>query len=299
MDQVKNIIAAVGKFPQDAPVLARAAEIARSHEARLTIVHIIESLTGFEFASPDLRLIQHQMRASAFESIEAAMAKHVSGVADVDVRIETGSPSQRLVELIDEVAADLVVMRAHQRNSIIKKIVGSTTDRVVRSSPVPVLVVKRPVARDYKHIVVSIDTSDSSDALAPYVAALFPLAKLTLIHFVQIPHQFEAAMLRAGSGQSMAAHRDALINKAKVSLRALSKQLEDRLESSVTRVVVGDPATSLVRSTWSRKVNLIVVGSGGSSKLRPTMLGSVTRRLLRDAACDVLVCRTNKQDAEP
>lgn len=106
-------------------------------------------------------------------------------------------------------------------------------------------------------------------------------------------------MLRAGSGQSMAAHRDALINKAKVSLRALSKQLEDRLESSVTRVVVGDPATSLVRSTWSRKVNLIAVGSGGSSKLRPTMLGSVTRQLLREAACDVLVCRTNGQAAEP
>lgn len=297
MDQVKNIVAAVGKFPQDDPVLARAAEIARSHEAELTVVHIVESPTGFEFASPDLRLIQHEMRASVHESIEAAVARQVTGVAEVNIRIETGSPSQRLTELIDEVAADLIVMRAHQGNSILKKIVGSTTDKVVRSCRVPVLVVKRPVARDYQQIVVSIDTSDNSDMLAPYVAALFPLAKLSLIHFVQFPHQFESAMLRAGSGQSVAAHRDVLINKAKASLRTLSKKLENRLESSVTRVVVGDPATSLVRATWSRNVNLIVVGSGGTGKIRQTLLGSVTRQVLRDAACDVLVCRTTPQDA--
>ena len=297
MNQVKNIIAAVGKFPQDEAVIARAAEIARSHDAKLTVVHIIESLTGFEFASPDLRLMQHQMRATAHENVEAAVAGLVSDVAQINIRIETGSPFQRLTELIDELAADLIVMRAHQRKSILKKIVGSTTDRVVRSSRVPVLVVKRPVARDYQHIVVSIDTSDNSDMLAPYVAALFPTAKLSLIHFVQIPHQFESAMIHAGSGQSVAAHRDVLINKAKVSLRALSKQLEGRLESSVTRVVVGDPAISLVRATWSRKVNLIAVGSGDAGKIRQSLLGSVTRRILRDAACDVLVCRTTPQDA--
>ena len=124
MDQVRNIIAAVGQFPQDDLVLARAAEIARAHQARLTIVHVIDSLTSFNFASTDLRRIQHQMRIDARENVETAVAKQAGGVAGIDIRIESGSPSLRLIELVDEIKADLVVMRTHQSDSILEKIIG-------------------------------------------------------------------------------------------------------------------------------------------------------------------------------
>lgn len=292
MDQTRSIVAAVSQFPQDDPVLARAAEIARAHRARLTIVHVIDSLTGFDFASMDLRRIQHQIRLTARKNVETAVEKQVVDVAEIDIRIETGSPSLRLIELINEINADLVVMRAHQGDSILAKLIGSTTDRVVRASRAPVLVVKRPVTQAYQRVVVSIDTSDDSGEAVPFVAALFPLAGLRLIHVVEIPLQFEAAMLHAGTGQSVEAHRDALIRKAKASLRDMSKQLAHRPIRSTVRVVAGHPAKSLVRATWSPKVDLIVLGPGGTGMIRRMLLGSVTRRVLRSAACDVLICRT-------
>lgn len=294
MTQEKNIVAAVDQFPQDDPVLARAAEIARAHRARLTIVHVTDGFNGFDPvpADLDLALIRRQAQLIGRESVEDAVARQSVDVDAIDTRIETGSPSLRLIELIDEIAADLVVMRAHQSNSILEKIIGSTTDRVIRAGRVPVLVVKRPVTQAYQRIVASIDTADDSAAVVPFVAALFPLASLSLIHFVQIPHQFEVAMLRAGSGQSVAIHREALICKAKASLRAMSKKLEHRPISGATRVVAGDPATSLVQATWSPKVDLIVLGPGSTGMIRRTLLGSVTRRVLRSAACDVLICRT-------
>ncbi len=299
MDQAKNIVAAVGQFPQDDLVLARAAEIARAHRARLTIIHVTEGFSGFDPvpADLDLVLIRRQIQLIGRESVENAVARQAIDVDAIDIRIETGSPSLRLIELIGEIAADLVVMRAHQGDSILEKIIGSTTDRVIRVSHVPVLVVKRPVTQAYQRIVASIDTSDNSAAAVPFVAALFPLAELSLIHFVQIPHQFEVAMLRAGSGQSVAAHRDAMIRKAKATLRAMSKKLKHRPISGAIRVVAGDPATSLVRATWSPKVNLIVLGPGSTGVIRRALLGSVTRRVLRSATCDVLICRTTPQDA--
>lgn len=297
MSQAKNILAAVGQFPQDDPVLARAAEIARAHRARLTIVHVIDSLTGFDFASTDLRRIQHQMRLDAHESVETEVAKQVVGVAEIDVRIETGSASLHLIELVDEINADLVVMRAHQCNSILEKIIGSTTDRVIRASSAPVLVVKRPVTHAYQGVVVATETLDDSDAVAPFLAALFPLAGLQLIHVVRIPPQFEAAMLHAGAGQSVAAHRDALVRKAKAGMRDMSERLTQRSIRSATRVVVGDPATSLVRATWSPKVDLIALGPDSTGRIRRALLGSVTRRVLRRAACDVLICRPTPQQA--
>jgi len=296
MDQIRNILAAAGQFPQDDTVLARAAEIARSHRARLTIVHVIEDASGFDLAPVDMSLIQHQVRLIAQENLEAAVARLEIDVAGLDIRIEIGSPSLRLIELANEISVDLVVMRAHQGDSILEKIIGSTTDRVIRASGIPVLVVKRPVTQAYQHVVVSIDTSDNSAAVVPFVAALLPLAGLNLVNVTQIPHQFEAAMLRAGSGQAgITAHRDALIHKAKLSLRDMSNRLEHRPKRSATRVVAGDPATALVRATWSPKVDLIVLGPGSTGRVRRALLGSVTRRVLRSAACDVLICRTDPQ----
>ncbi len=292
MCQIENIIAAVGEFPQDESVLLRAAEIAREHRARLTIIHVIDTLTSFDFVSVDLIRIQNQMRRDARESVEAAVAKLVTGIREIDIRIENGLPSKRVIEIATEINADLMVMRANQSSAIREKIIGSTTDRVIRASRVPVLVVKRTFAQAYQSIVVSIDTSDDSAAVVPFVATLCPMAGLSLIHVVQIPQQLEAAMMRAGSGKSIVIHRDALINKAKDLLSTISKTLDHRPIKSSTRVVDGDPAKTLVRATWNPKVDLIVLAPDSKGMIRRALLGSVAQRVLRDAACDILIYRS-------
>lgn len=291
MNQIRNVLAAVGQFPQNDPVLARAAEIARAHGARLTIVHVIDRFTGFDPAPADLAGIQDQIRLVAHENIEAALARQAIDLAGIDIRIETGSPSRRLVDQAHETGADLVVMRAHEGESILAKIIGSTTDRVIRAACAPVLVVKRPVTQDYQRVVVATETSDESATVVAFVAALFPLAGLRLIHVVQIPPPFEEAMRRAGHGQaSMAVHREALIGKAKVYLRGLSEQLADRPIRTATRVIASDPAKSLVRATRNPQVGLIALGPGSTSLIRQALLGSVAQRVLQTAACDVLIC---------
>ncbi len=138
MDRERNILAAVGQFPQDDSVLARAAAIARAHRTKLTIVHVIDDFTGYDFVSADmdLGLIQHQVQLISRESVEA------------------GSPSLRVIEPAEKINADLVVMRAHQGNSILEKVIGSTTDRVIRANCAPVLVVKRPVRLVLRHIAM-------------------------------------------------------------------------------------------------------------------------------------------------
>lgn len=297
MNQIKNILAAVGQFPQDNQALARAVEIARAHEASLTIVHVIEGFSGLGVASTEFLDIRNQVLLNARENIKTAIARKVVGIAEVDVRIEIGSSSLTLIELIDEITPDLVVMRAHQHESILKKIIGSTTDRVIRTSRVPVLIVKREVSQEYQRVVVSIETPDSSAAVVHFVDTLLPSTELSLVHIVQIPHQFETAMIHANSGHDIAAHRDALMSEAKASLQAMSKKLEHRPKASSTRVVAGDPAKSLVRATWSAKVDLIVLGPGSTSMLRHALLGSVTQRVLHGSTCDVLICHTTSQHA--
>jgi nucleotide-binding universal stress UspA family protein len=202
-----------------------------------------------------------------------------------------------LIEVANEIDADLIVIGAHQGDSILEKIIGSTTDRVIRASHTPVLVVKRPVEKAYQQIVVAIDTAGDFDALAPSVNALFPAAGLSLIHVVQIPPQFEAAMLRSGSGESIGVHRDALVDNAKSALRQIAQTLKNFPIRITTKAVVGNPATLLVRATWSPKVDLIVLGPSDRSTGWRALLGSVTRRVLKTATCDVLIFRVDPQQA--
>lgn len=292
MDKARKILAAAGQFPQDDPVLARAAEMARAHRARLTVAHVVDRLTAFDSMSTDLERIQGQLRLMAREDIEAAVARQHLDLHETDIRIEAGSPAPRLIELSNEIGPDLVVMRAHQGDSIVAKIIGSTTDRMIRAAGVPVLVVKRPVTQAYQRVVVAADTTDESAAAVSFAAALFPSAALHLIHVVHISHQFEEAMRRAGYGlASVAAHRDALIRNAKAYMHDMSNRLADRSVRTTTRVIVGDPAKSLARATRGPKVDLIVVGPGSTGLIQWALLGSVTRELLRMAACDVLVFR--------
>lgn len=300
MNTELNILAAVGEFPQDDMVLVRAAVVARAHRARLTIAHVIEGFDGFGTVAtePDMTAIRQQVRVIGRESVDAAIERVKMDVPDVDIRIEIGSPYARLIELTSEVNASLVVMRAHQRESIIEKIIGSTTDRVIRSAAAPVLVVRSPVTRDYQYVVIAVEMGAVSTAAIPFAAELFPSARLHLLHAVRVPPQFEAAMLRAGSDQAaIEGHRNALVHKARTAMRGLSKKLPQRPLRSTTQVVLGDPASALARASRSPGVDLLVLGPASPGMVRQALIGSVIRRVQQTVDCDVLIFCQNPEPA--
>jgi nucleotide-binding universal stress UspA family protein len=58
-----------------------------------------------------------------------------------------------------------------------------------------------------------------------------------------------------------------------------------------TEVIVGHPAEQLVHLAEVRRVDLIVLGSRGLSRMKRWMLGSVSERVLRYAHCPVTIIR--------
>ncbi|AHD02209.1 universal stress protein [Leisingera methylohalidivorans DSM 14336] len=53
----------------------------------------------------------------------------------------------------------------------------------------------------------------------------------------------------------------------------------------------GEPAEELIRATQSPDTDLIMLGPNLSSLILRGFTGSVTQRLPRSAACNVLICR--------
>lgn len=283
-----RILAAVDRFPQDDAVLLRGLEIAGLHGVSLTIVHIV-NLPGHATAPAMLDTFRGQAELAARDRIEAALRRHRIGSATTRIHIESGSPAQRLVELCAELRPGLIVMRMHHKPSIISQMLAPTTERVIAANIAPVLAVKREVVQPYDRVLLAIDGPDKAPAVLSFVAPLLPEAALHLVQAVEIAPQFEEAMLRVGlSRMELSAHHDVLAEDAENRLRSLAGDL---VPGTTWHVLHGEPATELARATQGTGMDLIALGPGRSGLLRRAFLGSVTRRLLRDAACDVLVCR--------
>lgn len=94
----------------------------------------------------DAELVHDLERAKArlVEEIAAAYADHD---ADVTGTVRRGRPARTIVDYVDERDIDLIVLGRTGRSERTKRtpaLLGSTSDRVVRTAPVPVLVVPEP-----------------------------------------------------------------------------------------------------------------------------------------------------------
>lgn len=89
-----------------------------------------------------LRDDEESMRAEYREYGERELTTLGEIAAEHDVEFEshmrTGPPSDEIVDFADEEKMDVIVMGSAYRGTL-GNILGGTTDRVVRSSPVPVI----------------------------------------------------------------------------------------------------------------------------------------------------------------
>jgi|WetSurMetagenome_2_1015567.scaffolds.fasta_scaffold305153_2 universal stress protein A len=127
--------------------LRYAVQVAEKFGAKLTLLHVVEPVGSPDFAyfplAADsgrvLRAAQAQMRLLCRrEAIPPSM------LASAQVR--EGKPYQRIAEAARSMNVDLIIIATHGYTGLDHVILGSTTERVVRHAPCPVLVVRQDKA---------------------------------------------------------------------------------------------------------------------------------------------------------
>ena len=140
----KKIFVSLDGTEQQKDVLARAVEIAASHEANLYIGHVIDSTPMQAAGTYPATLIPSLEKAwkdSIAEDVKAAEAnEHIPAVS---VEVKAGRIRETLHDdFIDEIKPDLVVCGARGLSNIKYAILGSISTYLVRSCPCDVLIVK-------------------------------------------------------------------------------------------------------------------------------------------------------------
>lgn len=292
MLSISTIVAALALETDNDPIMGRALQLARTHNARLLFVHVIEEPHLRESRLPgpvDVTSIRAMQKQDAVERIKRLTGSSQPSIV-ADIVVDAGKPFQIIDEVAERNGADLIVIGPGNAKSLREKVFGSTADRVVRSSTRPVLVVKSAAFDPYQRIVGATDFSAASTAAIQAAILLAPSALVEFVHVIEIPLGFELAMLKAGTSQAeIDRYRRAKASDARKQMRVAFAEIDSSNSRPRLTIIQGSATHVLVRLARSGRTDLIAAGTHGRGAISQALLGSVASRLLQMAKCDVLV----------
>ena len=198
-------------------------------------------------------------------------------------RVATGPSAAEILRMSARESVDLIVMSSHGATGVRKLFFGSTTERVLRETTVPVLVTPpadpgpltlNEIRATVRRIVAPVDLSAALDHQVGIASGLAEAIgiPLLLVHIVEPARAMVPGHLHTATVDGE--RRD----RAERRLHAVA----DRLPPAVRPeglVMFGEPAEEIAKIAHDRGAGLIVMGLHASALLGPRM-GSVTYRVL-------------------
>jgi len=271
----------------------RAAMLAQSLGAgKLVLLHVVprlplEAFTNILERTPletEQRLLD-AARAALEERAEHLAAEYAIA-AETAVRI--GRAHLGIAEEADARDAALVVVGGFGADLVRELFLGATAEKVLRRSRRPVLVVKQAPAAAYRRLLVPVDFSPSSARALDWAQAVARGAEVTVAHVYEAP--FESTLRYASvEDRVLEAYQAAARRQAQEAMRGFLEPRRAAGTDFLQRLLHGHPAAGIRELAGEMRPDLIVMGKHGQTELEELLLGSVTRHVLSETSCDMLV----------
>ncbi len=122
-----------------------ALNMARKYSAKLELVHVINEpvdLRGFYVPHISFEKLEEEIEEGARKMMESFCRRHLADYENFESHIVAGLPYEQILQQAQDLGADLVILGTHGRTGLDHVLFGSTAEKVVRRSPVPVLTVR-------------------------------------------------------------------------------------------------------------------------------------------------------------
>lgn len=147
MTTYKHLLVPVDESPMSYAAAEQALSLAKDLKCPVTIMSVIavDPFVGVDFykvapAITDYFMQAEQNAQNRLAEIQQSFSRE--GIS-VDTKIIRGvAASEGIVQIANEIGADLIIMGSHGRTGVKKMMLGSVAQNVLTQSPVPVLVVK-------------------------------------------------------------------------------------------------------------------------------------------------------------
>ena len=138
-------------FSADAEnALAYATSLAEEYGAELCLLHVVEDIVIPAYFGPQVDggyIPTVDLEAAAQAEIDKLLPEEAGRSYTVRRLLRRGAPYVEILAAAEEVHADLIVMATHGHGGLAHMLLGSTAERVVRKSSVPVLSIRHPERR--------------------------------------------------------------------------------------------------------------------------------------------------------
>jgi len=269
-----------------------ALSVAEHHRAKLVAQHIVEMWRhpsgDFAASAGVYEEYSQALRESSKKQLQEFVENHPHDEIQPELVVQTGVAADSILSFAQLQKADVIVMGTHGRRGFDRLMLGSVTDRVMRTAPCPVLVASKPpqgsvaVGKERGHvhhlsrILFCADFSENSEGALKYAISATAEydAELTLLHVVEgVPSQAETEDAMAAAAERL----DKLI------------PLEGRKTLKIkTAVRIGKPHTQIIQLALETQIDLMTMGVRGRGALDVAVFGSTTYRVMQLGSCPVL-----------
>lgn len=263
--------------------------------------HVVPATSPAEgaFFGPDVDVLIREQETTYLEDVTRRLAAVWDGPVShslLEVPI-----ADALCQQAQELRAALIVLCTHGRGGVTRAWLGSVADRMIRQSPIPVLVVHPAAAHpdlarepSFEHILIPLDGSSLAEQAIDQALWIGRLsgARYTLLRVVEpITHGFFVD----GTEPSVDVDAEAKAwHEASDYLKGIAGRLRAQGLTVSTETRIGNPANEILAVSGGYDVGLIAMATHGRGGVSRLLLGSVADKVLRGASVPLLVSRLHE-----
>jgi len=280
MVEMRKILVPVDFFPASLTAVKQAIELAIRYSARLTLLHVIEPIAPWVDGVPfnAREIIEKTTTKSTAELNKVAALSHAADVR-TEVLVRNGPVDTVIESAVRTEGVDFVVMGTHGRRAIGKFFLGSTTERLLRNLPVPLLAIRhaKPTPQRYRHILVTTDFSEGTSSAIEYAWSLATKygADMTLLH-----------VLDDVQADVIGSYRGPLLRGIQYDLESLLPV--DGGKKCKVQVLIGSPIRRILSMAEQVPADLIVMNIHTKTVMDRLSIGSTAEKIIRAANVPVL-----------
>jgi nucleotide-binding universal stress UspA family protein len=138
----ERILVPTDGSPAAEAAVEQAVSLAEQYDATVHALYVVDT-SAYSTLEAGAEVIINALEEEGQAAVaEIADAGEAAGV-DVETTVTAGTAYRSILEYVDEHDVDLVVMGTHGRRGLDRYLLGSVTERVVRTADVPVLTVRQ------------------------------------------------------------------------------------------------------------------------------------------------------------
>ena len=297
MEKIQCILATTDFSSRANRAVQRAVRLAMEHGAELHLLHVLPtlSLEAFKRLVVDTPLETEQMLYNRINSMLQRLAEALArdGMA-VRHHVAIGRAHVEINHYAEFHHADLIVMGDQGENFVQEFFLGTPVSKTLRKGQRPLLIVKQEPMDRYRHVLVPVDFSQPSRLALHMALKVAPQTPIQVLHVVEMPFRDRMWWETELSEKTIESYRAKMLNDTH---RAMEEIIAD-CASGDTRVTAsikhGYPPAVIRDNVQSLNADLIVIGKRGETELDQALFGSITKHVLYETACDVLVVSPEK-----